>query len=458
MVETLDTGIKERKRLRLRLEKLAEELDELESSYADTCGVFHHVIIALCEMGHFELAPEVNEALNDFRLAFNGNRFDSSQAHGALVTFRTALMTGMIKGNGGGSGAPGANAGDAGKHVALALLANLYMNDVSFDSRVDNVIKEVHLHIENNQVHPAMVMVADLIESYREIHDRRRRQAEQAMKEVLFELMRTEEDLSEALSVTTDQLSRQGNEYEAHVTASMGKLAKKMSGTTDVESLKVSVLEHIRYLRAEIRSKRASEQRLLNKTQQELDKLKGALDSTRQHLQTIEKQSERLSREAFTDPLTKVWNKRALSQQMKEVLAQKQLWPLSLIVLDIDHFKSINDNFGHQAGDLALRTISEQAQAALRRKSDTLFRYAGDEFVVILLNTGSSDAFEIGERIRNAAENIRFTYKGMHETRISLSLGISEAIEQDTPAKLFGRADAALLEAKQAGRNQCRIC
>ena len=453
MVETLDRGIKERKRLRQRAEDLTAELDQLESIYAETCGVFQNVIKALCDLGQIELDPEVDHALEDLQQSYGGKKFDPNQAQGALITFRTALMNGTLQSD----GAVSESAAGAGKHVALGILANLYINDPIFDSRVDAVIGEVASYIDNNQVRLAMIMVADLIESYREIHDRRRKQAEQAMKEVLAELMHTEMELSETLSNTTDELNKSGDEYEASVTASVGRLARQIAGSTEIDTLKANVLEHIRNLRSEIRSKRQTERNLLNQTQQELNKLRSTLNSTRQHMQVIERQSERLSREAFTDPLTKVWNKRALNQQLKEVLNQSQLWPVSLIVLDIDYFKTINDRFGHQAGDLALKTISEQAQSALRRKSDTLFRYAGDEFVVILLNTKAKDAREIAERIRKGAEKVRFTYKGMDETRVTLSLGVSEAQKGDTPAKLFGRADAALLEAKHIGRNQTKI-
>ena len=457
MVETLDKGARERQLLRQRADNLTGELDQLEASYLDTCTIFRNVIMALCELGRLSLAPEATQALDGLKESVSGGSFNAGQAHGALVTFRTALLNGALQAEGGAGRAPGTSP-NAGKHVAMAMLAGLYINEKRFDQKLDGVIKEVGAYIDSGQVHPAMVMVADLLEDYREVHEHRRRQAEQAMKEVLAELVRTEEEFSEAISLTTDELNKRGVEYEASVTASMGQLARQMAGAAEMETLKANVLEHIRYLRSEIRSKRANEQSLLSKTQQELDKLRTTLNSTREHMQVIEKQSERLSREAFTDPLTKVWNKRALSQQLKEVINQDQLWPLCLIVLDIDYFKSINDNFGHQAGDLALKTIATQAQKALRRKSDILFRYAGDEFVVLLLNTKKDEAMEIAERIRASAEKIRFTYKGMDETRVTLSLGLSEARQGDTPAQLFGRADAALLEAKHSGRNMAMAC
>ena len=188
-------------------------------------------------------------------------------------------------------------------------------------------------------------------------------------------------------------------------------------------------------------------------TQNELQSVRQTLTDTRQQMQRVEKQSEEYSQAALTDPMTKVWNKRALSQALRELLGRPQVKPFSLIFFDIDYFKHINDTFGHQAGDRALKAIAEHTGKALRQ-NDTLYRYAGDEFVIVLTETDINSAKEVAERVRKAAENIKFTYRGEKGLMVTVSMGVSQAQTGDTPEVLLERADQALLEAKRAGRNR----
>jgi len=221
----------------------------------------------------------------------------------------------------------------------------------------------------------------------------------------------------------------------------------------NLDSLKLSALEHIRALRDHIRAQRAQEKDMLARTQGELDKARENLLNTHQRMEQVEQMSMRLSEEALTDPLTKVWNKRALTSKLTTLLEAAGRGPDSLIVFDIDKFKAINDNFGHQAGDRALKAIAQQAAASLRQH-DVLFRYAGDEFVIVLESTPLADAVAVAERVRQAAENIRFTYRSSQELRITVSLGVAQSSPQDTLETLFERADKALYAAKNQGRNR----
>jgi diguanylate cyclase len=453
MVDIRDENEDERERLRRRAESLTHELDGIESSYKECATVFRNVILAICEFGHFELNPEASEAIDDFAAAFQGGKIDVERIGGALITLRTALLNRPVdkstRPGGGGDGG-----GGIGSHVAMGIMTGLHLNEPEFDRYLEATMTEVAGHIKNQTVKPAIALAEELLARHRETLDRRRQNAVKAMREVLAELVHTEDELAEAFQLAASRLRAEGQKHEASVNASMGHLARQVTSNENLDNLKTSVLGHIRFLRSEIKNKRQSEQELLSSTQDELDRLKVTLGATRVRMEHMEKQSERLSLEAYTDPLTKVWNKRALNQRLDDAISLPAARPLSLIVFDIDHFKDINDNFGHQAGDMALKTIAKQAQTALRKKVDALFRYAGDEFVVLLTNTGLEDAKVIGDRIRTGVANIKFTYHGMNEQRVTISLGVAEAVDEDTPALLFGRADAALLEAKHSGRNQ----
>lgn len=160
--------------------------------------------------------------------------------------------------------------------------------------------------------------------------------------------------------------------------------------------------------------------------------------------------------EAQRDPLTGLHNRRALMARIAEVLteARQQHVPLSLIFLDLDHFKVINDRHGHLTGDACLRILAERVQSELR-PGDTLARWGGEEFVVLLPATALGEAALIGERIRRRVEADPFVAGGV-AVAITVSLGLSGHTHAtiESPEQLIEQADAALYRAKAAGRNR----
>tara|TARA_R110002111_G_scaffold219687_4_gene281832 strand:- start:2262 stop:3185 length:924 start_codon:yes stop_codon:yes gene_type:complete len=156
---------------------------------------------------------------------------------------------------------------------------------------------------------------------------------------------------------------------------------------------------------------------------------------------------------ALQDKLTGLNNRAAFDASLaREVdLAQRQHAPLSLIILDIDHFKSVNDSYGHSTGDLALRTLADSINKTLRR-SDIAFRYGGEEFAIILSNTDKAAAHYVAERIRIAVSQLRCNDE-VHNFGITISLGVTELQQGEQASNLFDRADQALYQAKHAGRN-----
>ncbi|MCB1757279.1 MAG: GGDEF domain-containing protein, partial [Gammaproteobacteria bacterium] len=155
---------------------------------------------------------------------------------------------------------------------------------------------------------------------------------------------------------------------------------------------------------------------------------------------------------AYRDPLTSVNNRGAMDKALpREIaLARRFSTPLSLLVLDVDKFKSINDVHGHQVGDDVLQSFATVLRDCVR-DSDLVFRYGGDEFVISLSNTGLSGALELAERVRLSIERCH-QYSNVR-MMLSTSIGVTELRETDTAESLFLRADSALLEAKRQGRN-----
>jgi diguanylate cyclase (GGDEF)-like protein len=171
--------------------------------------------------------------------------------------------------------------------------------------------------------------------------------------------------------------------------------------------------------------------------------------------------SERLKHLGLTDPLTGVHNRRYFDQRLREEVgrAQRQNIPLSCLFLDIDHFKQVNDQYGHQTGDCVLREVAWRIKGQLR-SIDVLGRYGGEEFAVLLMQTDMDSALSVAERICHGIAEQRFKGEGDETLVATLSVGVAtlhdcnRAQNAETLAQqLVARADQALYRAKQGGRN-----
>jgi diguanylate cyclase (GGDEF)-like protein len=168
----------------------------------------------------------------------------------------------------------------------------------------------------------------------------------------------------------------------------------------------------------------------------------------------------KLAEGALQDPLTGLYNRRHFEERLGSELAacQRHGRPLSLLMCDVDHFKRINDEHGHLAGDETLKMVAFVLRGAVR-KEDVLARYGGEEFVVIARETGIDGAEALGERIRRAVEKSRCFWQGRDlgvtvSIGVCVSVGVAELVPGRTERELIEAADRALYLAKQSGRNR----
>lgn len=169
-------------------------------------------------------------------------------------------------------------------------------------------------------------------------------------------------------------------------------------------------------------------------------------------------QREALDRLSRTDSLTQLGNRLEFNKLFPALiaLARRQQQPLALL-LDIDHFKQVNDRFGHMTGDECLRQFAERMRQVFRRDSDILLRLGGEEFGVLMPNTTLEQARSLGERFRQELERQGFcSNERAFNLTASLGLGMLDERDQLNAANFFSRVDHALYEAKQQGRNQLR--
>lgn len=164
---------------------------------------------------------------------------------------------------------------------------------------------------------------------------------------------------------------------------------------------------------------------------------------------------ERLREEAGTDPLTRIPNRGSLEERLAEEIERAKRYesPMALILVDIDHFKAVNDDHGHLVGDRVLAGVAHVLDD-IRRQSDFLARYGGEEFCMILGQTDKEQGRAFAERARSKVQQARFMRDGK-SISVTCSLGIAQFRPgTDTPESLLARADMALYKAKSEGRNQ----
>lgn len=176
-------------------------------------------------------------------------------------------------------------------------------------------------------------------------------------------------------------------------------------------------------------------------------------------LQELESANQELERKNVQDELTGLHNRRFYDQKILAEYrrSRRNLTPLSLVLIDIDHFKLVNDNHGHLAGDQCLVWLAKHIKQGLKRSADKAFRYGGEEFCLILPNTDAEGALLLAEQLRLAISQYVFTFQET-EIPLTISCGICTYQQQVDvgPEQIFAGADKALYQAKHDGRNQTK--
>jgi len=274
------------------------------------------------------------------------------------------------------------------------------------------------------------------------------------IRDIVARIFEIEKRLASSYEHTNSLLSsNQG--LESILNDEMVGIKNSFDAADSLDDLRAKISTGLSSIEKALQKKKNMDQAIHRLAEKSKNSFTSGFAKLKQELQAATKYSEELEKKLNEDQLTGAKNRRAydkkIQEEMDRFLRYKNIF--SLLVIDADKFKNINDTYGHAIGDRCLQEIIKRTQPLLR-KSDMLARYGGEEFVVILPETDTEGAIKVAEKIRRIIEKIEFLYK--EETvRVTVSIGASCIKEGDkSPADLFGRADMAVYKAKENGRNQ----
>ncbi|TPQ25150.1 GGDEF domain-containing protein [Methylomonas koyamae] len=247
------------------------------------------------------------------------------------------------------------------------------------------------------------------------------------------------------------------NDLSERISRQVGDLKDSAQSAQGLAELKTHTSEHLdRLLEQLLEHKQIEDVRQLE-AQQEIEIMTQKLQALETETETLRTKLKIEHDKAMCDSLTGLPNRLAYNNrvEMETNRWKRYKESLALVIWDIDHFKQINDNYGHKAGDKTLALVG-QLLSSNCRETDFVARYGGEEFVMLMPNTPEDQALEVADSIRSIVQHSGFHSNG-EEINLTLSCGVSEFKEGDQHEDVFVRADQALYRSKQQGRNRCTL-
>jgi diguanylate cyclase len=281
-------------------------------------------------------------------------------------------------------------------------------------------------------------------------------------------LLLIEQEYTKFLDLSIINYSQSGRDFNEDLILNLGQLnnsVKENDFKIDANILLNQLSIRIEGLLVAVKKKSEDDAKLLYLLRQEKDVLLTRLDNVRRDYDNFVSQSHKTLIEMETiksislrDALTQVYNRRAYDEQIAitvDNFDRNKLSTFSLVIFDIDFFREVNNNYGHLAGDSILTNVGRIVKESLR-SDDFIFRYGGDEFIILLPEAKLADAVKVAEKLRYQIEIIEFRLSRSSDASISVSIsvGVTEAQKGDNAGTVFARADKALYVSKKEGRNK----
>jgi diguanylate cyclase len=279
-------------------------------------------------------------------------------------------------------------------------------------------------------------------------------QRQQGLQALLGQLASSLDQMAQFAAGNAAQLALQARERDSFANLVGGEvqaLAQSLDRGDALSDLRLQLGSRLASIAQHLQVFRRREATTLSAMQSRNQQMQSRIRELEQQAEQLRQRLQQEQHAALLDPLTGIPNRLAWDRHCAEMLTQPA-GPTCIAVWDVDHFKAINDECGHAAGDRALRHVADCLRRHLR-SSDFLARYGGEEFVLLLPGTTLEDALGLAERIREAVTRIGFHVGGQRRP-LSISAGLTRLRPGDSAGSAFERADAALYRAKNGGRNR----
>ena len=311
--------------------------------------------------------------------------------------------------------------------------------------------EDVCTHMEK-----VIVAIADLVQEMRHRLVNEKQEIENFLAQLTERLRELDEGFRSSVENHREAFEG-GRQLNQQVDEQIDGLTESVDSAQDLPSLKQTIAERVETIRSHMYSFRQEQGQRLQQAETQVSLLSERLDLMQHESRLLREKVKQEHELATHDPLTGVSNRLAYEQRLATEYASWKRYRQSLVlaVWDVDRFKSVNDTYGHQAGDKVLTVIAKLLQKQIR-ETDFVARFGGEEFVVLMPNTDIKGAAKLAEHLRKSVEQCEFHFRST-PVPITISCGMSEFTGEDEPDQVFARADAALYKAKQGGRNQCVV-
>jgi diguanylate cyclase len=256
----------------------------------------------------------------------------------------------------------------------------------------------------------------------------------------------------------TQDTHRVNTAFDRTLSVQVDGIKESFSISKTIEEVRGLVYSKLQGIKSVLEEKRKQDEARMEQSNQKMSELQQHLQTMQEEIDQIQARTKSLEQEALSDSLTNTHNRRAYELRIDEEFQRYKRYSqlFSLVLFDVDHFKRVNDQYGHRAGDKVLREIINRIRPTLR-KMDFLVRYGGEEFIVILPGTTSENAVHVAEKLRQLIEKTTFLFQGQ-KVPVTISLGVTEVRPSDLDTQmLFVRVDEAMYEAKREGRNRTAV-
>jgi len=329
--------------------------------------------------------------------------------------------------------------------------------DKKYASRMDNITARILIAADTGDITGIRESIFSLVFAYISETNQDREKVNAFVQDIVGKIL----DIEATVAISNDQtnsLFSSNSGFETLLNSEMKGLQKTSDMATSLDDLKIQITERLTSIENALNKKQLKDKAIKAVAEKNRNIFKSGFTKLKQELNKATKYSEQLEKKLNQDQLTGSFNRRAYDKKIEDEMNRFLRYGtiFSLLLLDADKFKNINDRYGHAIGDKCLQEIIKRS-IPLLRKNDMLARYGGEEFVVIMPETDAAGAKEVAEKIRQTIEQIEFLYKN-ETVKVTVSIGVTQAIEGDTShLQIFERADVAVYKAKENGRNQVLV-